>query len=187
VQLLEGEYDRKLRPSPDGKVSTSQLESMIFDASECRVRSQIDATLSLQMRSVIICMLSLERTIGTPEWTRSACQLQGLMPIQVDRFSVVFSMMELSQCRALDLGACKAREDVLDSSSEVWDGALRFFDWPRQPWGVPWLNLLDCDEVCLLYCGHICWLKHTNAVQKRGQGGMITSKIQAFAAHALWL
>ena len=61
-------------------------------------------------------------------------------------------------------GAGKARENVVDVDSSVWEKSQKFYAWTRGNRGIALENVLDCDEVCLCYCGHIGWLKHKQAV-----------------------
>ena len=69
-------------------------------------------------------------------------------------------------------GAGKVREDVLDADSSVWEKSKKFYAWTREHHGIALEYVLHCDDVCIFHCGHIGWLKHTLAVQKKGQGSM---------------
>ena len=64
-------------------------------------------------------------------------------------------------------GAGKQREYALDDASDVWDKCLDFFHWAiDKPLALD--TLLDVDEVCLFFCGHIGWLRHSTAARHNG-------------------
>ena len=58
----------------------------------------------------------------------------------------------------------KQREYVLDDASDVWDKCLKFFHRAIDKL-LALDNLLDVDEVCLFFCGHIGWLRHSTAAR----------------------
>jgi hypothetical protein len=59
---------------------------------------------------------------------------------------------------------------VLDSSSDVWGKASKFYRWARQHHGIKHANVLDIDEVCIFDCGH------THAAQRKSKGSSCDRK-----------
>ena len=64
----------------------------------------------------------------------------------------------------------KLRPEAVNEEAEVWQKTLRFAR-SLLDGGLKLQNLWDTSEVCLFFCGHIGWTRHT----KEGDAGKKTS------------
>ena len=61
-------------------------------------------------------------------------------------------------------GGGKQRADVLEGSSDTWEKSVGFYRRAIDHHKMKLESICDVDEMCLFWCGHIGWMRHSHAI-----------------------